>query len=186
MSDVRWAAAAALTATALVFLAGVRLVFRRPARRHRYRASLVSGGIFVAEATGILLGPVPPARLAAEAALLAAALALFAWAASVNRARPLPLAFAGQVPERLQTDGPYALVRHPFYASYLLAFGGGLVAAGTPWLVPVVVAGAVTYWRAARREEAGFEASPLRDEYRAYARRVGMFVPRPWAPRSPP
>jgi protein-S-isoprenylcysteine O-methyltransferase Ste14 len=180
MTDLRWAAAAALAATALVFLAGVRLAFRRPPGRHRYRASLVSGGVFLAEAVAIGLAPVPPGRLVVEAAILAVALALFAWAARVNRARPLPLAFAGQVPEQLQTRGPYSLVRHPFYASYLLAFAAGLVAAWTAWLLPVVAAGAFTYWRAARREEAGFEGSQLRDEYQAYARRVGMFVPRPW------
>lgn len=180
MTDLRPFALLALVALAVTFLVGVRRVFRRPGGPHRYRASLVSGAVLAAEAVAIALRPVPPARFVLSVALLAAAFALFAWAARTNRARPLPLAFAAHVPEHVQTAGPYGLVRHPFYASYLLGFLGGFVAAGTLWLVPALAAGLLTYWGAARGEEASFAASPVGEEYRAYARRVGMFLPRPW------
>lgn len=178
MSDLRLAALAALVLVGVSFLAGVRIAFERPQGRHRYRASRVSGAVLLAEVIAIAAAPVPPGRAAAGVALLAAALALFSWAAWTNRTRKLGLAFAGAVPSHVQTGGPYALVRHPFYASYLLAFVGGAVAAGTAWLVPAVVAGGFTYWRAARDEEAAFARGPLAAAYRAYAARAGMFLPR--------
>ncbi|WP_242344503.1 methyltransferase family protein [Anaeromyxobacter terrae] len=176
--DLRLVALAALGALAAVFLGGVRRVFRRPEGPHRYRASLVSGLVLAVESAVIALTPVPPARLAAALVLFALSLGLFLWAARVNRERPLLLAFAAHVPEHLQTRGPYLLVRHPFYASYLLAFAGGLVAAGTAWLLPLFGVGFYTYWQAAAREERGFAASPLAGAHREYAERVGMFVPR--------
>lgn len=179
MTDLRLVASAALVAVGLVFLAGVRLAFDRPEGRHRYGASRVSAAVLLAETIAIAASPVPARRMLVAGAILAAALALFAWAAWTNRERKLMLAFAHHVPDHVQTSGPYRLVRHPFYASYLLAFLGGAVAAGTPWIAPAVLAGAVTYWRAARQEEASFETSPVAESYRRYARRVGMFFPRP-------
>jgi protein-S-isoprenylcysteine O-methyltransferase Ste14 len=178
VSDARLVALVALVATALAFLAGVRLAFRRPGGGHRYRASRVSGAILALEAAAITLAPVPPGRALAAVAMLGAASALFLWAAWTNRTRKLALAFSGAAPEHVQTAGPYRLVRHPFYTSYLLAFLGGAVAAGTPWILPAVLAGAVTYWRAARGEEQAFARSDLAGAYRRYAARVGMFVPR--------
>jgi protein-S-isoprenylcysteine O-methyltransferase Ste14 len=175
--DLRLVVLAALFATAGVFLLGVRRVFRRAPERHGYRATLASAVVLVAEATAIALSPVPAARAVAALATLAAAVALFAWAARVNRGRPLGLAFAATAPEHVQTCGPYAIVRHPFYASYLLAFVGGWIAAGTLWIAPAFLLGLATYWRAARGEERGFLASPLAGAYASYAGRVGMFVP---------
>jgi protein-S-isoprenylcysteine O-methyltransferase Ste14 len=183
VTDARALAFAALAAASLVFLAGVRVAFDRPRAGHRYRASRVSGGILGLEALAIAWAPVPPGRAAVAIAALAAATALFLWAAWTNRSRKLGLAFGGAVPEHVQTAGPYRLVRHPFYASYLLAFAGGAVAAGTPWLAPALVAGAVTYWRAAREEEAAFARSSQAEAYGRYARSVGMFFPRV-VPRS--
>lgn len=178
MSDARLVALAALVATALAFLAGVRLAFRRPGGGHRYRASRVSGAILALEAAAIALAPVPPGRAVAAVVMLGVASVLFLWAAWTNRTRKLALAFSGATPEHVQTAGPYRLVRHPFYTSYLLAFVGGAVAAGTPWIVPAVLAGALTYWRAARGEEEAFARSDLAGAYRCYAARVGMFLPR--------
>jgi protein-S-isoprenylcysteine O-methyltransferase Ste14 len=178
MTDLRLVAFAALAGVSGVFLVGVRRVFRRPPGRHRYRASLVTGLVLVAEGAAILARPVPPARMLAAGAVFLVALGLFGWAARVNRERPLLLAFAAPSPDYLQTRGPYALVRHPFYASYILGFAGGLLAAGTPWLLPAVAVGIANYWRAAAREERDFQASPLAGAHRVYAERVGMFVPR--------
>jgi protein-S-isoprenylcysteine O-methyltransferase Ste14 len=185
VSDHRLIALAALIGVGLAFLGGVRLAFSRPPGRHSYRASRVSGAVLLAEVIAIAASPVPRGRMLVASALLAVALSLFLWAAWTNRARRLHLAFAAHAPEHLQTSGPYRLVRHPFYASYILTFVGGAIAAGTAWLAPVVLTGALTYWRAALQEEAAFEASPLREAYRSYARRVGMFLPRPPLPDRP-
>ncbi len=182
MTDLRAAVLAGLVLVGLAFAAGVRVAFVRPEGRHRYRASRVSFAVLLAELLAVAAAPVPPGRALAAGGILAAALALFLWAAWTNRGAKLGLAFAERVSAHVQTQGPYRLVRHPFYASYLLAFAGGALAASSPWVLPAVAAGAVTYWRAARQEEAGFLASPLSERYRAYARRVGMFVPRPPLP----
>lgn len=182
MSDLRLVALAGLVAVALSFLAGVRLAFERPRGRHRYRASRVSALVFLAEAVAIASAPVPAPRALTALAVFAAALALFAWAARTNQGRKLGLAFGAAEPDHLQTAGPYRFVRHPFYASYVLAFVGGALAAGSAWVVAPMLVGAMTYWRAAREEEAAFAASPLRERYRRYARRVGMFLPRPPLP----
>jgi len=182
VTDLRLASLAALVLVGVAFLAGVRLVFERPRGGHRYRASRVSAAVLLVEAVAIAAAPVPPGRALVAGGVLAAALGLFAWAAWTNRDRKLGLAFAGRVSAHVQTEGPYRLVRHPFYASYLLAFAGGAVAAWMPWVVPALAAGALSYWRAAREEEEGFLASGLAESYRAYARRVGMFLPRPPLP----
>jgi protein-S-isoprenylcysteine O-methyltransferase Ste14 len=182
VTDLRWLALAALCATSLAFVAGVRLAFERPKGRHRYLASRVSGAILAAEAIAIAGAPVPPGRAAAAIAVLAASVALFLWAAWTNRTRKLALAFAAATPQHVQTGGPYRLVRHPFYASYLVAFLAGALAAWTPWLVPAIGVGILTYWRAAREEERAFARSGLAEAYRRYARRVGMFLPRPPLP----
>ncbi len=178
MTDLRLAALAALLGAALAFLAGVRRFFARPVQPHRYSASRVSGAVLIVEGAAIAASPVPAARAAAAVAILGASVALFLWAARTNRPRPLALAFSGETSAHLQTGGPYRLVRHPFYASYVLAFLGGWVAAGTPWLAPAVAAGAFTYFRAARGEEAALLASPVGEAYREYAQAVGMFLPR--------
>ncbi|HET8538999.1 MAG TPA: isoprenylcysteine carboxylmethyltransferase family protein [Anaeromyxobacter sp.] len=182
MTDLRAAVLGGLVLVGLAFLAGVRLAFERPAGRHRYLASRVSAAVLLAEVIAVAAAPVPPGRAAAAGAMLAAALALFLAAVRASRGRGLGLAFAGRLPAQLHTGGPYRLVRHPFYASYVLAFVAGGVAAWTPWVLPALAAGALTYWRAAREEEAAFLASGLAASYRAYARRVGMFVPRPPLP----
>ena len=179
MSDLRWVALAALCTAALAFVLGVRLAFERPRGRHRYLASRVSGAILLADAIAIAWAPVPPGRAAAAIAVLAGATSLFLWAAWTNRTRKLGLAFAGATPGHVQTRGPYRIVRHPFYTSYLVAFMGGALAAGSPWLLPALAAGILTYWRAAREEERAFARSELAEAYRSYARRVGMFLPRP-------
>lgn len=79
---------------------------------------------------------------------------------------------------RLVTNGLYALVRHPQYTGLFLAlFGEGVVHWPTIFsvaLFPVIV---LAYYLLARNEEHKVEAE-FGDEYRAYRRRVPMFIPR--------
>jgi protein-S-isoprenylcysteine O-methyltransferase Ste14 len=80
---------------------------------------------------------------------------------------------------RLITTGPYALARHPIYASYVLTFGGMLMMRPT---LPFAVALAVWSWfalRSMRFEEAVLEAAF--PEYAEYRMRVGALAPRPTA-----
>ncbi len=79
---------------------------------------------------------------------------------------------------RLVTDGLYALVRHPQYTGLFLGlFGEGVVHWPTIFsvaLFPVIV---LAYYLLARSEEKKVLAQ-FGDEYRAYQRRVPMFIPR--------
>lgn len=79
---------------------------------------------------------------------------------------------------RLATGGPYALVRHPQYTGIFMAlFGEGVVHWPTIFSLaafPVVV---IAYTLLARKEERQM-TEKVGDEYRQYARRVPMFLPR--------
>ena len=96
-------------------------------------------------------------------------------------ARAWPVLYAAQRAGAVATTGPYALVRHPQYAAFLLIMLGFLVQWPTiPTLVlfPIL---AVVYARLARREER--EALTHRDRafaeaYAAYAARTPAFLPR--------
>jgi protein-S-isoprenylcysteine O-methyltransferase Ste14 len=109
--------------------------------------------------------------------LYAAGVALFWWAAGVTR-RKLAACGQGCVSAEVITGGPYRLIRHPFYAAYILIWIAGFAA--TLWwpLACAAVAMAVRYDRAAREEELGFAASPLGAAYSAYQQRTGMYWPR--------
>jgi len=55
------------------------------------------------------------------------ALALFWWAIQVSLRKPLSAAFSPDLPRHLVAQGPYRMIRHPLYCSYLLCWvaGGG-------------------------------------------------------------
>lgn len=109
--------------------------------------------------------------------MLVAALALFWWTVLITRQQRPGLAFAGELPDFLNTSGPYRYVRHPFYASYILFWLAiSLTIAGIAhWLVPAVLT--VAYFVAARCEEQDFAVSPLAEAYADYRQRTGMLMP---------
>lgn len=78
---------------------------------------------------------------------------------------------------RLQAGGIYGLVRHPQYTGIFLVILGQLVhwpTILTLMLAPVIV---FAYVRLARREELRM-IRRFGENYRAYQRRVPMFLPR--------
>lgn len=86
--------------------------------------------------------------------------------------------YRAQKEKRLATGGLYSLVRHPQYTGLFIAlFGEGVVHWPTVFsvaLFPVIV---LVYWLLARSEERRV-LGEFGDEYRAYRRRVPMFIPR--------
>lgn len=86
--------------------------------------------------------------------------------------------YRAQKQKRLATSGLYSLVRHPQYTGLFIGlFGEGVVHWLTVFsvaLFPVIV---LVYWLLARREERRV-LEEFGDEYRAYQRRVPMFIPR--------
>jgi protein-S-isoprenylcysteine O-methyltransferase Ste14 len=123
---------------------------------------------------------VPATRFGIACAAYLASAALFWWSVRASRAILLAACFSGDGPVHLNTRGPYSLVRHPFYSSYLLASLSGLIATANVSLVPTVIAMFIIYRTGARREEAHFDAGPLAAQYSLYRRCTGRFFPKIW------
>ena len=77
----------------------------------------------------------------------------------------------------LATTGPYAHVRHPQYAGFILIMFGFLLQWPTLLILVMFPVFVWMYVRLARREERDAEAE-FGERYRAYARRVPAFLPR--------
>lgn len=106
-------------------------------------------------------------------------MALYWWTISVNRKTPLSAAFSPDLPTHLVQRGPYRVIRHPFYASYLLMWAAAVPASGD-WRVLITVAFMIAvYISAARAEERKFSHSALAGAYREYRSRTGLLVPNP-------
>jgi protein-S-isoprenylcysteine O-methyltransferase Ste14 len=117
----------------------------------------------------------PTAALALP--LFAAALALWLWALRASGTRQLSLAFSRDAPLKLIESGPYRLMRHPFYTSYMINWLAGCVATWRWWTIAPSVLATIMLTLAARAEEGKFARSPLAGVYEAYRARTGMFLP---------
>lgn len=109
--------------------------------------------------------------------LYAASIALIAWTLGSHGA---PIALWHQdndAPAGIVTRGPYALVRHPFYSSFLLCFLATTIACANWGTVTCFVYSAVVLSATARREERKLAASAYGAEYRVYMQRTGRLVP---------
>ena len=100
---------------------------------------------------------------------------LFAWTANMSGSKKL--VFNNDI-DRLKTDGPYGLVRHPFYLSYALTWGAMTLSTDLPiqWITLVYLL--AFYFLSARREEKALLRSAYSEEYGKYRSEVGMFFPR--------
>lgn len=121
----------------------------------------------------------PAGAAAGVAALLSAAsIALLWFTVGTNR---IPLALWHQdadEPREIVSWGAYRRVRHPFYASFLLATAAGCVLTPHPATLVTLVYTALALNVTARREERRLAASAYGAEYRDYMARTGRFLPR--------
>lgn len=120
----------------------------------------------------------PPPVLAIGIAGLLLSLVLFHWAAFSIRGRVFSYAGNDDVPRFVHTAGPYAYIRNPFYASYLLTEISMIVMAPSIWGMAAVAAAAAYFSWLARFEEAKFARSPVAEEYRRYTLRTGRLLPK--------
>jgi protein-S-isoprenylcysteine O-methyltransferase Ste14 len=120
----------------------------------------------------------PIAVLVAGVALGVLSSVIFIAAIRASRKAQLYFVFEGRRPDALLKDGPFAYIRHPFYASYVLLWGAWGLATWAPISVlPVAVLTAI-YVNAARGEERNIALSPLAADYAQYKRQAGFFWPR--------
>jgi len=89
-----------------------------------------------------------------------------------------------QVDHRLIQHGPYAFVRHPMYLGYWLVLAGLLATYRTWTPLVFLILMMISLSRRAWREEQAL-SSAFGDEWRTYAARVPMFVPRWLTNRQP-
>jgi protein-S-isoprenylcysteine O-methyltransferase Ste14 len=178
MDTLRLAALGLALLTFASFVWAIRRLFvTTGGLRGGMRAIAVGGALSMAlHLAAIAAGHAGPLA-ALGLVLYGLALALFWSAVGVTAARPLSIAFSTDRPRHLLAVGPYARIRHPFYAAYLLAWIAGTLASGQSWLLLTVAGMGALYVRAARFEESKFAASPLAAEYARYKHRAGMFWP---------
>jgi protein-S-isoprenylcysteine O-methyltransferase Ste14 len=137
--------------------------------------------MFTGALTTIWLGLVVPVRLyngLAAIAILVCSLALYEWARHVIWGRSFYIAWSGDVPESLCERGPYAYIRHPIYASYILAFLAEFAAIPTPITLAVLLFNAGLFTHAALSDERSLASGSFGAEYAQYKQRTGMFLPR--------
>jgi protein-S-isoprenylcysteine O-methyltransferase Ste14 len=109
---------------------------------------------------------------------LIASLALFEWARRTIRGRHFSYIFSSDTPEFVCTAGPYAFIRNPFYASYLLAMISTALLMPTLARAAIVAAMVIYFTAAAMWEERKFARSAIATEYARYKERTGRFLPR--------
>lgn len=127
---------------------------------------------------GVLLvrGSAGPGWAIAGIAMYAAATTLFL--SSVEAARRVPLArtLVEGMPKSLITTGPFAVIRHPFYLSFSLAWLAAPVASHGPVIMLLSIGAIAVYVIAARREERELE-DQFGEAYRNYKLGTGYVLP---------
>ncbi len=118
------------------------------------------------------------ARVLCAAALLAASAALFAWSVASVRGTRLPFIHDSGSADELVSSGAFGFVRNPFYLSYLFAYAAVIPATSSLWTYVLFGLVCAVYWEAVRSEEAALRAGPFAEEYAAYTRCTGRFIPR--------
>jgi protein-S-isoprenylcysteine O-methyltransferase Ste14 len=87
-----------------------------------------------------------------------------------------------QPPTTLVTDGPYRIIRHPFYSAYLLLFMSVFLAI-PHWSTAFLLAwGVIANSLTAIREEKVLSQGPMGSAYHTYAQQTGRFFPRLFTP----
>lgn len=125
----------------------------------------------------VLRGSVGPNWAIAGIAMYVAATLLFLSALEAARRVPLPRAFVSDPPPKaLITGGPFAVIRHPFYVAYSLAWLAAPVATHGPLVTVVALVQIAIYVIAARREERQLE-DRFGDAFRTYKLATGMLWP---------
>jgi protein-S-isoprenylcysteine O-methyltransferase Ste14 len=178
----QWISAALLVVCLASFSWAMQRFFVQP-------AGLTSGmkvikafgiGFGVLHLTAIVATPgITSLRGGSGAALYLFALGLFWWAINTSLRKPLSAAFSPDLPAHLVAEGPYRIIRHPLYCSYLVCWLAGWVTTGRWWLAPTIVVMLVIYFLAAAEEEKKFTQSPLAEAYQQYRVRTGLFLPNP-------
>jgi protein-S-isoprenylcysteine O-methyltransferase Ste14 len=185
MTALAWITLIAGLSCFLSFGYGVRFYFIKPEGKTLPMYLITEVGIMIALLHVGLLGwygvwqqQLDPRLLAGTLTLFGLSLAMFWWTLLTVREQRLTFAYTKDVPQLLLAGGPYRLVRHPFYTAYMLGFFAAPLALAAWWLLPTSIFMFCLYWQAAVLEEDKFAKSELAEQYNAYKRGTGRFLPR--------
>lgn len=146
--------------------------------------SFIGTGAVPALFLGMFIVPIKLANGIAAAVLLICSLALYEWARHVIWGRKFHIAWSSGVPDELVDEGPYARIRHPLYASYMLAFLALFVAMPSLLTLLILIFNLALFTHAVFREERNLMSSDLAGAYAEYKERTGMFIPGVFGGRS--
>lgn len=175
-----WVLLAVATSTALIIAVALQDFFVDSRTNNPKIRALQDVGVGIAVAHfGVLLvrGSAGPNWAIAGIAMYIAATMLFL--SALEAARRVPLARTlvdSPMPKALITTGPFAVVRHPFYLAYSLAWLAAPVATHGPVIAVLAVAAIAVYVIAARREERRLE-DRFGEAYRNYRLGTGSVMP---------
>lgn len=160
-----------------------RIFFRRGTFNLRWLATATPFGLAAGGVLAAWLDAIEPwgddSRGLAYAGVGLSALSVYLIGFTMGAHR-IPLALWHQdddAPAEIVTWGPYGVVRHPFYSSFLAAFAAAVCVAPSAVTVVPAVLGATAMAVTARREERRLLRSDLRSDYAGYAAETGRFLP---------
>lgn len=164
-----------------IFIIGAFTVFSKPdtgSKPRSYTSSIVLFCMIYLLYLAVSTDAIPKHNLVLGLLLSLCSIALFFYTArSVQKGQLSPICSSDK-PRLIIFQGPYQLVRHPFYTSYLLGFLAASLHTNSLHAIPAVVITYVVYLRASVEEEFKFFQSELKDDYLSYMRRAGRFFPR--------
>jgi protein-S-isoprenylcysteine O-methyltransferase Ste14 len=144
------------------------------ARAGKRLVSVGAGCAMVLTLARLLLDTVPSPAVALIAVVIyGLGIVLFWWAWLTTRNHRMDFAFTSRAPQSINTAGPYAFMRHPYYIAYMLGWLAPLVYLQDGIALAVLSAMALTYWRAALKEERLIASSSVAELYAAHTKRMG-------------
>ena len=176
-----WVFASAAVAAVLFFCVGLTSYFERRTDRPLWVRGIHDAGMLLSllhVAGAFFLTPRSDGFAVVGMMMYTGAVLIFLSAIEAANRTRLQRAFIDHpLPDRLITDGPYRLVRHPFYLGYIVGALAPAIAIDHIAIVLISVAMIAITVAAAFREERVWLASPRAEAYREYQRRTGMFLP---------
>jgi protein-S-isoprenylcysteine O-methyltransferase Ste14 len=175
---MRLYASIALAVTLFNQMAAAARIFK-PVREEalKLRVNLIWLASFVTVAHAYRASPEIWQMVAGTVGLLLSII-LFEWARRSIRGKFFSYLSCGDRPEFVWTGGPYTWIRNPFYTSYLIAYSSAVIMVPDEISAVVLLVMVWLFSSAAIFEEKKFAESPLANEYAAYMRRTGRFLPR--------
>lgn len=127
----------------------------------------------------LMIDPAYEAALEAGSAVFSVlSIGLMCYTLGTHRRRLSLWHQANDAPEEIVTYGAYKYIRHPFYASFILASLATVVLCPSIWSAALAIYGWMILNYTAAREERNLSVSAFGEKYRAYIVQSGRFFPK--------